>query len=67
MALDDFRTEQQRTTREEEAAKKIIRRCQMEYDELLTCAEDALTLCADAHRLCPWPCKSGSGAKIVNP
>jgi site-specific DNA recombinase len=51
MALDDFRSEQQRITREEEAAKKIIRRCQMEYGELLTCAEDALTLCADAHRL----------------
>jgi len=43
MALDDFRSEQQRIIREEESAKKIIRRCQMEYDELLTCAEDALT------------------------
>jgi site-specific DNA recombinase len=51
MPLEEFRGEQQRISREEADAKKIIQQHDLEYDELRQAAEDVLALLADAHRL----------------
>jgi len=49
--LDLFKSEQERITRELAGAQQIIGRCSMEINAVLRVVEEALLLCADAHRL----------------
>ncbi len=51
--LDLFKSEQERITRELAGAQQIIGRCSMEINAVLRVVEEALLLCADAHRLAP--------------
>ena len=49
--LDLFKSEQDRIGREIDGARQIIDRCQIEADAVLAAVDEALALCADAHRL----------------
>ncbi len=49
--LDLFKQEQERITKELAGAKQAIIRCQVEIDTIMQAVEEALLLCADAHRL----------------
>jgi site-specific DNA recombinase len=49
--LDLFKAEQERITRELAGAQQIIGRCSIEINAVLRVVEEALLLCADAHRL----------------
>ena len=51
MSVEEFRGEQRRIGREQEAAERIMRQCQLERQDLEDAVEEALLLLGDAYEL----------------